>query len=133
MTASALMLDLCRQGAVLSLVCGRLRVEAPRGLLSAEVQATLSSYKAEILRLLQFSDQYRRLLFRGFALIAKAGAGTPEECEQFLDEQTRLADELGSNLAAAIRKDAAERWHADTGRCPWCGEPGDRHGVEVAL
>jgi len=74
---------------------GRLRVEAPRGVLTKPIREALGLLKSDVLRLLSVVEEYRSLL--GSEAVS-------------LDAQARLIDELGPALATAVR-DAVERQH----------------------
>ncbi|WP_324718205.1 hypothetical protein U7230_07060 [Carboxydochorda subterranea] len=58
MDAAALLHALRARGIVLSAVGERLRVEAPRGLVTPELRAALTAHKAAILALLQQESQW---------------------------------------------------------------------------
>ena len=73
----------------------RLRVEAPRGVLTPEVRDALAVQKADLLRLLPLVEEYRILL------------RSDVDDSIFLDAQTRLIDELGPVLATVVRRAAA--------------------------
>jgi hypothetical protein len=40
---------------------------------------------------------------------------------------TRLIDVIGELAATELRHRAEAEWHCETGRCPRCGERGERH------
>jgi tubulysin polyketide synthase-like protein len=61
---------------------GRLRVEADRGLVTPAIREALVGHKDSLLQLLAFAKEYRDLC----------------------NTQARLIDELGPELAAAIRE-----------------------------
>ena len=92
MMAATLLADLFRQGALVTVVTDRVRVEAPKGVLTPEIRAALAAHKTDILCLLAFAGEYRD------ALLAAS------EAADSLDTQARLIDELGPELAAAIRE-----------------------------
>jgi hypothetical protein len=125
--ATSLLLDLCRQGLELHVTEDRQRIAAPAGALTPELRAALVTHKTELLALLLRMEEYRGLLQRAFARVASQKGLTPEESEGFMDEQTRLLDELGPALLATVFETTVETWRAVMGTCPWCGAQGDCH------
>jgi TubC N-terminal docking domain len=91
MTAATLLADLFRQGALVTVVTDRVRVEAPKGVLTPEIRAALAAHKTRLLCLLTFAGEYRD------ALLAASDAADS------LDTQARLIDELGPALATVVR------------------------------
>ena len=85
MTAATLLADLFRQGALVTVVTDRVRVEAPKGVLTPAIRAALATNKTDLLRLLAFAGEYRDAL-RTNDRVALA----------------RFIDELGPALAVTI-------------------------------
>ena len=94
MTAATLLAGLFRLGALVTVVTNRVRVQAPKGVLTPEIRAALAAHKTDLLCLLTFAGEYRD------AILAASDAADS------LETQARLIDELGPALAAAVR-DAA--------------------------
>lgn len=82
MTATSLLTDLLRQGVSVAACDGRLRVEAPRGLLTPAIREALAAHKDSLIQLWAFAEEYRDLC----------------------NTQARLIDELGPELATVIRE-----------------------------
>ncbi len=57
MTSAALLEDLHRRGATVAVVGNRLRIEAPAGVISAELVAKLQAHKAELVAALTIRDR----------------------------------------------------------------------------
>jgi tubulysin polyketide synthase-like protein len=95
MTATILLAELYLQGASVSASGGRLRVEAPPGVLTASTREALATQKADILPLLPAVEEYCVLL------------RSDMDGSVFLDAQARLIDELGPGLATVIRQAVA--------------------------
>lgn len=96
MTAERLLAVLCSHGVSVTVNADRLRLEAPRGVLTPSIREALSTHKADLLRLLPAVEEYRDLL------------RSDVEDSFFLDAQARLIDEMGPVLATAVRH-AVER------------------------
>ena len=124
---TSLLVDLRRQGLELHVTEDRQRIAAPTGALTPELREALVAHKTELLALLSRVEDYRALLQRTFARVAAREGATPEECERFLDEQTRLLDELGPALLASVFEATAGTWRSVMGTCPWCGGQGNCH------
>lgn len=103
MTAERLLVVLWSCNGAVSMSGDRLRVEAPRGILTPSIRDALATKKADLLRLLPAVAEYRTLL------------RSDVDDSLFRDSQVRLIDELGPALATAVRQ-AVE-----------CGQPGLRH------
>jgi hypothetical protein len=50
--------------------------------------------------------------------------------QEALHERTRMAEALGDDLAALVERAEGQRWYAETGLCPTCGELGEFHEPE---
>ncbi len=74
---------------------------------------------------------YREAVRRAFGLIARGPDVEELDAALALEEEARLARELGTERADMIRRDVARAWWAETRTCPWCGEPGVLHDVEL--
>jgi TubC N-terminal docking domain len=123
MSASMLLTNLWQRGVVLRLSEDRSRIVAPRHRLTAELRVQLIRERPEILRLLAHVDEYRAVIRNAFAIMvdrSSAGAGLRD----LADDQARLTDELGPELAAAIRDGESRQWRRETGLCPVCGDTG---------
>lgn len=93
MTAESLLSVLWScNGAAVSFNGDRLRVEAPRGVLTPAIREALAAHKADLIRLLVFVEEYRAVL--------RSDAAD----SFFLDAQARFIDELGPGLATAVRQ-----------------------------
>jgi TubC N-terminal docking domain len=124
MSASSLLATLWQRGVVLRLSDDGNRIVAPPNRLTPELRVLLIRERPEILRLLAYVDEYRALIRNAFAIMVdrlSAGAGLRE----LADDQARLTDELGTELAAAIRDNESRQWRRDTGLCPVCGDAQD--------
>ena len=66
-----------------------------------------------------------------------AHAADLEDAKHLLDQQARLHDELGDDMALAVSRRHAWTWAQMMKRCPWCGMPGRFHdpdgGAESVL
>jgi hypothetical protein len=99
MTAERLLAILCsHSGVAISVDEGRLRVEAPRGLLTPCIRETLAVQKADVLQLVALIDEYRDFL-----------SCADVEDSSFRVTQVRLIDELGPTLAAVVRQAAESK------------------------
>jgi TubC N-terminal docking domain len=124
MSASSLLATLWQRGVVLRLSDDGNRIVAPPNRLTPELRVLLIRERPEILRLLVHVDEYRALIRNAFAIMVdrlSAGAGLRE----LANDQARLTDELGIELAAAIRDEESRQWRRDTGLCPVCGDAQD--------
>jgi hypothetical protein len=119
-TPTAFLLHLCRSGVELRLTRDRQRITAPARVLTADVREGLVAHKAELLQILALVEDYRGLLRKMFTRITGRRGLGPEECQRFVDEQTRYMDELGPALRASVFELAARDWRLATGMCPWC-------------
>lgn len=104
MTAQALLRQLTGLGVRLSVVSGRLRLDAPAGVVTPELRATLAQRKGEILAALATPEQaaeLRRLV--------------PEQCRRYNepDAERCLRDALADpeNALAAYRLLASQTIH----------------------
>lgn len=93
----------------------------------ASPRPSASSSGSPALSPVDHEAEYRAVLARAFALIAAGPAADAQECRRVLAEEARLVDELGPRRADLIRAEAARAWHRETGRCPFCGQPGIFH------
>jgi hypothetical protein len=48
----------------------------------------------------------------------------PAECDRALAELAALTDDLGPARSDQLRHEEARHWWAESGCCPWCGQPG---------
>jgi TubC N-terminal docking domain len=126
-TPSTVLANLYRQGATLRVRGARLGVKAPDGVLTPEIQSALKTHKLQLLELVVLTGEYRKLLRGAFALLLRPGSPSAEECKTFRDEQARVMDELGPELAVAIYMLTAREWRKETGVCPWCDDAGECH------
>ncbi|HEU4370216.1 MAG TPA: hypothetical protein VFV05_18480 [Methylomirabilota bacterium] len=124
MSVSGLLADLLQRGVILRLSQDRTRIVAPRHRLSPEERARLRDDKREILALLAYADEYRALIRNAFAAMT-ARASASSGLRELADDQARLIDELGVDLASAIRDGEARQWRHETGLCPACGDDKD--------
>src|SRR5262245_41101575 len=93
MTPEGLLFVLCNRGdASICVREDRLRIEAPRGVLSPSIREGLATHKADLLRLVAVVEEYRALLRSDL------------DDSLSLDAQARLIDELGPRLATAVRQ-----------------------------
>jgi hypothetical protein len=46
-----------------------------------------------------------------------------EAASALVREEAALAEAVGPVMSAMLRVLAVEDWQAETGLCPWCGEP----------
>jgi hypothetical protein len=124
MSASSLLATLWQRGVVLRLSDDGNRIVAPPNRLTPELRVLLIRERPEILRLLAYVDEYRALIRNAFAIMVdRISAGTG--LRELADDQARLTDELGTELAAAIRDEESRQWRRDTGLCPVCGDAQD--------
>jgi hypothetical protein len=121
---TALLLELCRQGVGLRVTSDRRRIAAPSARLTPELRAALIAHKTQLLDLLSRMEAYRGMLQRAFARLGAGKGPTPEECQQFADEQIRYLDELGPSLLTIVFEATADAWRESMGTCPWCGARG---------
>jgi hypothetical protein len=119
MLASDLLGELYRRGADPRLSSDRQRVIVSRGSLTSPLREAVIEAKPELLHLLTFAEQYRRLLRRSFVAACRGGERR-EAPGHFADEQARLTDELGPRLARVVVSVEAQAWRAVTGACPLC-------------
>jgi hypothetical protein len=124
MSASGFLVDLWRCGVVLQLSDDRSNIVVPRNRLSLESRQRLVKDKAELLRLLACSDEYRALIRNAFAVMVHT-VSAPRTLREFADDQARLTDELGPALTSVIRDAEARQWRQETGLCPVCAEDND--------
>jgi TubC N-terminal docking domain len=87
MTAATLLADLFRQGALVTVLGDRIRIVAPKGVLTPAIRTALATHKADLLQLLTFAGEYRDALRTNDRLAL-----------------VRFIDELGPALAVAIRE-----------------------------
>jgi hypothetical protein len=117
-------MDLCQQGVELQLSEDRQRVAAPRRALTPEMRGEIALHREALLELLVHVENYRTLLRSAFGRLTASRAVTRAERERFVDEQTRLMDELGPALLSAVLEATARDWRSTTGICAWCGARG---------
>jgi len=141
---ASILAQLRRLGAHVTIVGKNLRIDSPIKLpVALQVDARFN--KAGIFALIQAEAQtqspthaapsptalpnnaYRHVLRRTFGLLAAGPEAPIEECERFMREEARLADELGEGRARQIRRAEGQVWWQETGRCPYCGELGELH------
>jgi hypothetical protein len=127
--ATAMLVDLCRQGVQLHVTEDRQRIAAPVGALTPELRSALITHKMELLGLLSRMEDYRALLQRTFVQVAARKGMTADEVQKFLDEQTRLLDELGPTLLATVFESSVATWRETMASCPWCGGQGNCHST----
>lgn len=123
MSTSRFLAELWQQGVVLRLSGDRSRILVPRRQLTPELQVRLAQDKPEILQLLGFVDDYQALIRNAFAVLA-AHSSARQGLSELADDQARLTDELGAELASAIRDCEARQWRRETGLCPVCWDEG---------
>lgn len=117
---TALLVDLCRSGVELRLTRDRRRITAPARVLTPDLRELLAAHRSELLELLSLVEDYRGLLRKLFTRLAGRKSIGRDECERFVDEQTRYMDELGPDLRASVFEMIARDWRGATGICPWC-------------
>jgi tubulysin polyketide synthase-like protein len=137
MAATKLLAELCQQGVNFSVIDGRLRVNAPHGVLTPNLCADLIIFQPELLKLVPAMKEYRNLLRDAFTLQLGERDGSvsaetrdavlEDEHEDFLDEQARLTDDLGPALAGVVYQVTGREWRAETSHCPWCDADGTCH------
>ncbi|MBI2218951.1 MAG: hypothetical protein HYU51_16825 [Candidatus Rokubacteria bacterium] len=71
-------------------------------------------------------ESYRATLREFWRLVALP-AVDPEAAIATHNEVIRLIDEVGEPRATRLRDRWEGEWHRETGRCPRCGERGERH------
>lgn len=134
MTASALFADFCQKGVRLRLSEDRLRILIPKEALTPDLRETVLALKPQLISLIELGERYRRLLRQAFNGSITGGSisggrvnggstkGDTASAQRrwFADEQARLLDELGPNLAAAIVTMEVRAWREETGSCPTC-------------
>jgi hypothetical protein len=99
MTAERLLATLCsHNGVAISVDGARLRVEAPRGVLTLAIRETLAFQKSDLLRHVRLIEEYRELLW--------SADMDDSSCPV---AQTRLIDELGPTLATVVREAVATK------------------------
>ena len=121
MTATTLLTDLCQRGVRLRLTDDRLRILVPRDALTPDLRQTMLAVKPQLIRLLELTEEYRRLLRQAFKA-DRPDADSPAARRRFADEQARLVDELGPPLAGALVALEARAWLVETGTCPACDD-----------
>lgn len=119
MTVCALLAELIGKGIILRLSEDRLRILVPREVLTPELRSALVGVKPQLLRLLELTEQYRRLLRQAWAPTADGAEGQRERL-RFGDEQARFLDELGPALAAVLADFEAQAWHRRAAASPSC-------------
>jgi TubC N-terminal docking domain len=119
-TPTAFLAHLCRNGVELRLTRDRQRITAPARVLTADLREALAAHQSELLQLLSLVEDYRVLLRKTFTRLTARRGLTSEECQRFVDEQTRYMDELGPALRASVFDMVARDWRGATGVCPWC-------------
>jgi len=119
MSASKFLADLWQRGVVLRLSADGSRILVPRSRLTPELQARLADDKSEFVKLLGYADEYGALVRNAFAVMLDHGSSL-QGLRELADDQARLIDELGTELASVIRDGEARRWRQETGLCPIC-------------
>jgi hypothetical protein len=119
MSASRFLAELWQRGVVVGLNGDRSNIVVARRQLSPEMQVRLEEDKPQLLQLLAFADDFRALIRNAFgALVDRASAR--QALDELADDQARLTDELGPELASTIRDREARQWAQETGLCPVC-------------
>lgn len=72
-------------------------------------------------------SDYREALLRWWALVALGADSAVVEVQGIHQDIVRLLDEVGEPKATERRRAWELEWHRETGRCPFCGEPGAYH------
>jgi hypothetical protein len=124
MTAADLLERLNEKGVVARADGPTLRLR-PADRLTPEEISELRAHKPALLQLLG----YHAALRQWWHLTALGSAADHAECRAVLDDLARRIDEVGVALADTLRARWGRAWHLETGRCPWCGIPGDYHEV----
>lgn len=122
MTAIVLLDTLCARGVTVEPRGDRLRIRPASALIPEELQA-LQQYKTEVRLILD----YRASLLEFWRLNAAGPEVTQAVAVAAYNEVVRLIDEVGEPTASTLRHQWEREWHQKTGRCPRCGELGERH------
>ena len=72
-------------------------------------------------------EAFKIALREAWRLMAEGPDADPEACRRALNEVFKLEDDVGEPRATELRHAWEAAWHRDAGRCPRCGELGDRH------
>ncbi len=126
MRPAALLAHLRERGVILSARGDRLRVEAPRGVLTPDIRAALAEHKADVVPLLWYQEALRRW----WALTAQGADAAPAAIAETYQTIVRLMDEVGGPTATRLRRSWGREWWQETGVCPYCGERGPFHDPE---
>jgi hypothetical protein len=70
---------------------------------------------------------YKAALWTWWTLTAQAADAAEADVEATYQQILALIDELGPTSATQLRHEHEVDWYKQTGRCPRCGEHGDRH------
>jgi hypothetical protein len=116
---------LYREGAVVRVSEGRLRIKLSPTVLSSDLRQAIVTHKQKLVELLALADEYRTRLRAVFRVRAAVDDGSDAVYENFADEQARLTDELGPVLAREVYLITGRAWRKETTICPWCDENGD--------
>jgi hypothetical protein len=71
-------------------------------------------------------DAYRDALRECWRLMALGPDADAAACHRAMNELFKLEDEVGEPRASELRRQWEIEWHRETGRCPRCGEVGER-------
>lgn len=123
----------------------RLRVEAPKRVLTPQLRAAVAENKAQLWALAADADDvslapptpvpaFRQALQAWFSMVAREANGdlaSPEEAHALLAEINCVWAEVGPAFAEAVQRQEARTYHRETGHCPFCGQPGVFHDPET--
>lgn len=70
---------------------------------------------------------YRAALHEYWRLVALGPGVDRGTAIRAVNEVVRLVDDVGEPAATELRHPLETEWHRETGRCPRCGESGERH------
>lgn len=89
-----------------------------RSLVAALLEPATKPQTQQALR--QIAD-YRFTLLRIFTLTVEGATADPAACQQAVQNEMRLHDDLGPRLAGLIRTETVTEYGTTTGRCAYCG------------
>lgn len=95
----------------------------PRGQQAAVATLLTPTAKPATRHALALVAEYRRVCLALFRLNAHGVRASHTEARQALQDESRLVDDLGPDLADLIRTQAATDYRADAHLCPLCGGP----------
>lgn len=123
MTATALLSELQNQGVILEPRGDKLAF-GPRDRVSAELREKIVAHKEALLRALQpdstLAEAYKRYWQKGESEPMEAFTAAYAEI-------VRLESRAQPLTAWRTLREAATAWHAESGVCPFCREPGELH------